>query len=85
MGKQKIITIIGLVFIVMLVLWSPFKDEGGDFQKMLHLWGDRQHEYSDQVTEEAVSGLEGTVIGEHQVDGSNWSIPNIIRHLLGVD
>lgn len=85
MNKSKVISIAGIILLVMLVFWSPFERKSGGFTDALRAWGVHQQEASDEITNAAVSGFEGDVVGEHKVDGSNWSIPNIIRHLLGVD
>ena len=85
MNKQKVATIAGLVVIACIVLYSPFERQAGEFSKVLRQWGSEQQEVSENVASTAVSDLEGTVVGEHQINGANWSIPNIIRHFLGVD
>ena len=85
MDKQKTATIAGLVVILTIIFFSPFEREEGNLSKILRSIGDNQEVVSEQITSTAVSGIEGTVVGEHQVNGANWSIPNIIRHLLGVD
>lgn len=76
---------VGLALLALLVVFSPWKDESskGGFSDILRSWGNKQSEVSEEITSSAVSGAEGTVVGEHQVDGANWSIPNIIRHWLG--
>ena len=85
MNKQKLGSIVGILVIAAIVLFSPFKREEGDFSKIIRSMGDRQLETSEKITDKAVSNVEGGLVGEHQIDGANWSIPNIIRHLLGVD
>lgn len=84
--KQKIGFGIGLLIIAVLVFASPWgdSDQQGGFTEVLYAWGESQEEVSDKFTTAAVSGAEGSLVGEHEVDGSNWAIPNIIRHWLGV-
>lgn len=86
-GKTNgtIAAVIGLLLLAALVLWSPFKDdENKGFEQWLYTQAEEQEETSDKVTTEAVKPLEGEdgPVGEHKDDGSNWSIPNIIRHIL---
>ena len=50
---------------------------------MLRGWGAEQKETSEQITSDLVSDLEGPLVGEHKDDGSNWSIPNLLRQLFG--
>lgn len=85
--KQKIVSVLAILVIVLMVIYSPWGNnpEPGSFTEVLRGWGEGQEEVSDKFTTAAVSGVEGTWVGEHEVDGSNWAIPNIIRHLIGVD
>lgn len=84
--KQKIGTVIAIVLIALMVIYSPWGESpSSDFTDGLRGWGKGQAEISEKFTTSAVEGVEGTVVGEHKVDGSNWAIPNIIRHWLGVD
>lgn len=84
--KQKIGSAFAIIAIALMVIYSPWGDSPeSDFTKGLRGWGEGQEEISDKFTTAAVADVEGTLIGEHEVDGSNWAIPNIIRHLLGVD
>lgn len=85
MKNIKIPVIIGLLLILMIVFWSPFESESGGFSDILRDWSKQQSEISDEIVQNAVSGAEGNIVGEKEVDGSNWSIPNIIRNILGVD
>lgn len=77
--------VIGLCLLALLVVFSPWKNEPGKggFSDILHAWGTKQSEVSEDITSSAVSGAEGTIVGEHQINGANWSIPNIIKHWLG--
>ena len=85
MKRSVLVTIAGIVLLFVLVFYSPFERQSGEFSQVLQSMGQHQKETSDVLTEQALEQVEGTVVGEHQVDGSNWSIPNIIRHVLGVD
>lgn len=83
--KTKISAIAGIALLLALVLWSPFERKEGGFTDILRYWGQEQEELSNELTSKAVSGAEGKYVGEHKEDGSNWSIPNILRSLLGVE
>lgn len=85
--KQKIGSVLGLVLIALMVIYSPWgnQPDEGSFTDIFRTWGDQQEEASDRYISETVSGVEGSWVGEHEIDGSNWAIPNIIRHLIGVD
>ena len=81
--KDKIAAgIIAVSLVVAPSLLSNSKSDGDEFSSLLHTWADEQEELSDDITTEAVSGIEGDIVGEHEEDGSNWSIPNIIRHWI---
>ncbi len=83
--KQKLIYIVGIILVAAIVIYSPFERKNSEIGDILNDWGEHQQEMSDKFTDQVVSGAEGSWVGEHQVDGSNWSIPNILRHILGVD
>lgn len=85
MDKQKATIIVGLLVILAIVLFLPFDRQEGEFSKILRSIGSNQEVVSEQITSTAVSGMEGSIVGEHQINGANWSIPNLIRHFLGVD
>ena len=85
MKRSIFVIIAGIVLLYLLVFHSPFERQSGDFSKILTSMGKHQQEVSEVLTEQAIEDAEGTIVGEHEVDGSNWSIPNIIRHILGVD
>ena len=91
MKKAGIFSIIGLCVIAWLVVAQPFSGDGDSdepqesFTSVLYAMGERQSEASNAVVDVATSTVEGSVVGEHRMDGSNWSIPNIIRHWMGVD
>ena len=85
MQKGKLFSIIGLVILVLMITFSPFESDKGDFSQILDVWGGQQTKQSEELTNKLLEDVEGGVVGEHKVDGSNWSIPNIIRHLLGVE
>lgn len=79
--RQKIVAIAGIVVIALIVLFNPYSDSrpADSFTNILHQWGEEQEATSEMYTSQAVSGVEGTLVGEHQVKGANWSIPNILR------
>lgn len=84
--KQKLGSAIAIIIIALMVIYSPWGESPkSDFTRGIRGWGDEQQETSERFTTAAVSGVEGGVVGEHEIDGSNWAIPNIIRHWLGVD
>lgn len=87
-GKDKIKAVLGIVIVIVLVLYGLKlnNDKKSDsFSDVLHAWGNAQEEYSDELTENAVSGVEGgAIVGNHIENGANWSIPNIIRNILGI-
>ena len=83
--KQKVLSILGIVVIISIVLFSPYESSNGDFTKVLKSLGYHQEETANNITTYAVHDVEGNLVGEHQVDGSNWAIPNIIRHRAGVN
>lgn len=85
MNKAKTCGLIGLIVLLLIVFCLPYERETGAFSQILYAWGERQEESSDKIIDKAVSGVEDDLVGEHQIKGANWSIPNIIRHLLGVD
>lgn len=79
--KQKILAIVGLAIIALVVIINPYGDTkpANSLTSILHQWGEEQASTSEMYTSQAVSGAEGTLVGEHQISGANWSIPNIIR------
>lgn len=81
--RTKIIAIAGVLVLAMLVTQLPWERKSSGLTQILYSWSDQQEETSDKLTEFAVSGAEGNLVGEHEVDGSNWSIPNILRHWFG--
>lgn len=86
MKKIGIFSIIGLVIVAWLVVAKPYGEpQTSNFGSILHVWSQEQEETSEELTDKAVAGVEGTLVGEHQVNGANWSIPNLIRHFLGVE
>lgn len=85
--RNKLFTIIGLMLVLMIIssvssVKEPAKKPGG-LAGVLYQWGEEQEGNSDVLTDAVVSGVEGTLVGEHQIDGANWSIPNLIRHWVG--
>lgn len=86
MKKVGIFSMIGLVIIAWLVVAKPYGEpQQSNFGSILSVWGEQQEEVSEELTDKAVSGVEGDLVGEHQINGANWSIPNLIRHFLGVE
>ena len=83
--SSKIKSVIGIVVIAVIVLYSPFGHEQGEFSKVLYSLGYHQQEASEKISSYAVKDLEGELVGDHKVNGSNWAIPNIVRYWLGVN
>ena len=83
--RQNIFVIAGLLALALLVNNLPWERQSSGLTEVLHQWSDEQEVMSEQITSVAVSGAEGTLVGEHQINGANWSIPNILRHWLGGD
>ena len=83
--KVKLLAIAGLAALYILVTQLPWERQSSGLTEWLYTQGEQQEENANIITETAVSGLEGEggLAGDHEVDGSNWSIPNIIRHLIG--
>lgn len=85
-GRQKFFSVIGIVVLIVLIVYSPYERNTGEFSKILYALGDCQEQASENITNAVVSKVEGSnTVGEHCINGSNWSIPNIVRHLLGVE
>lgn len=82
---SKLKIFIGIFLIAVIVLGSPWDHQHSTFGDILSSIGYHQAEDSEKIVSFAVSGAEGKVVGEHKVNGSNWSIPNIIKSLIGVD
>ena len=80
--RQKVLLIAGLLALALFVNNLPWERQSSGITNILYLWGEQQEETSDKITTSTVAGVEGELVGEHMVDGSNWSIPNIIRHWL---
>ena len=53
-------------------------------QGWLYNQGEQQEQVAEDITDDMVDSFEGEggIAPEDEVDGSNWSIPNILRHLL---
>lgn len=81
--RAKALTIAGLIALSILVNNLPWERQSSGLTEVLYGWGEQQEENADTITNIAVSGAEGSFVGEHQVKGANWSIPNILRHWLG--
>lgn len=82
---KKIITTIGVFILIYFILTAASKERPKGFAGILGIWGEEQSERSDNITQTIVQDLEGGLVGEHEVDGSNWAIPNILRNILGVE
>ncbi len=84
--KQKIGFAIGMLLIVTLIFSSPWADnrQSSGLTNLMRYWGKQQQNTSEVITNSAVEGAEGNWVGEHEINGANWAIPNIIRHWLGV-
>lgn len=83
--RTRIITIAILVLLAILVNSVPSERSTSGITQFLYNVSESQEELSSELTDIAVSGAEGSIVGEHKVNGSNWSIPNILRHLIGGD
>lgn len=81
--RAKVISIIVVLGLVLFVTYLPWERQSSGLTEVLYSWGEQQEETSDKLTITAVSGVEGELVGEHKIDGSNWSIPNILRNLFG--
>lgn len=81
------VSVIGLVALVVLVVFFPFERQEGEFSKLLRGFARGQEEYSEEFTDKLVAPVEDDLVGEDkgEADGDNWSIPNILRHLFGLD
>lgn len=85
MKDNKVLMYIGFIVLILILIWSPKGNNTGTFSDILNHIGNKQEYYSQEVTNNVVSEVERKHIGEHKEDGSNWSIPNIIRSMLGVN
>lgn len=81
--RAKVISIIVVLGMVLFATYLPWERQSSGLTEVLYSWGEQQEETSDKLTITAVSGVEGELVGEHKIDGSNWSIPNILRNLFG--
>lgn len=82
-GKKGMVgSLIALALLAILVNCLPFERESSPLTEWLFSQGEQQEENSDKITSEVVKGAEGEgkFAGEHVVDGSNWAIPNLLRH-----
>ena len=82
---KKILAGIAAFLLIYFILTAASNNVSGGFSKVLYLLGDDQENLSNEITDNVVSNAEGVVVGASKVDGSNWSIPNIIRNFLGGD
>lgn len=81
--KAKLSGCLGIVILAAILICNPFKsEERSPFGEALASMGKHQEEMSEQITNAAVAPIEESVTGGHEVDGSNWAIPNIFLHLI---
>lgn len=83
--NKVLAAILALVVFVAILKSIPFESKSSPMTEILYGMGESQQQLSEELTEYAVSGVEGKYVGEHEIKGANWAIPNIIRHILGVD
>lgn len=83
--KYKLFAVAGLIAISLLVKNLPWERQTSGLSQILYRWGEEQSERADRWTSVVVDEYEGHYVGERAIDGSNWSIPNILRHWLGGD
>ena len=84
--RERALAVAGILALVLLVNHLPFERQSNGITSLLSSWGDAQEQTSDLFTTEIVSDVEGELVGEHKIDGSNWSIPNILRHwVMGIE
>ena len=87
--RTKIIIAFSLALLVCLTTGCDFpRGETADGRKsattILYVWSREQKETSSKVFDAAMpDSLEENVTGGKMEDGSNWSIPNILRNLIG--
>ena len=81
--RAKALTIAGLLALAILVNNLPWERQSSGLTEVLYSWGEQQGENAENITNAAVAGAEGSFVGEHQIKGANWSIPNILRHWFG--
>lgn len=87
--KQKVCGLLGLAMLLSSLTACDFprgKTADGEysFTAILYKWSNDQKETSDEVFDQAMpDSLEENVTGGKVEDGSNWSIPNILRNLIG--
>ena len=85
-GKGKIgaATIIGIIILLLFLFNSPFGKKSTGFVSILYKQAAEQADNADRITDDLASNMEGEgkLAGEHNASGSNWSIPNILRHIV---
>lgn len=86
-ARSKILAIIGIVVLYVVVQNLPFERESSEITDWLYEQSEEQVETNTEMVDKAASTVEDSVlVGEHQIHGANWSIPNLIRHwVLGVN
>lgn len=85
--KSNIPALIGVGVIALIVIYSPIQKEkdGESFTDFFGKMGTQQSELANKLTDKAVSKFEGVYVKESEEDGSNWSIPNILRKLFNIE
>lgn len=81
--KERLLSAVLILFIAFLVNGFAPEEPTSGITQFLYNISDEQEEFSNDLTEAAVRPVEGTIVGAHKVDGSNWSIPNILRNIVG--
>ena len=82
--NKEVLGAVGIASLLLLYSCIPIESKPNSFSSWLHQQSEEQQQTSNNVTNVLVSPMEGEnkVAGEHKEDGSNWSIPNIVRNLL---
>ena len=84
--KAKLGGCLGVVTLALILLFNPYKPKGrSEFGQLLYGAGEAQEELSTRLTEQAVAPVEDDLTGGHEIDGSNWALPNIFLHLITGD
>lgn len=80
--RQKILTGVGVVILLAAIAKASSKSEPSGLAGALYEIGVRQEQTADILTDAAVTDVEGHLVGEDAVDGTNWSIPAILRNIF---
>ena len=76
--KSKRMLIAWCAVIVIVLAASLVDDYHNDFSDYLRSQEDAQFKQSESIMSKMVSSSEGLFVGDHEISGSNWAIPNII-------